>query len=41
MPAGIVAQTQDHKPQGAREKHYIRRPIDLLRLWLVKIETWI
>ncbi len=41
MPAGIAAQIQGHKPQGVREKHYIRRPLDLLRVWHVKIEIWI
>lgn len=41
MPAGIAAQIQGHKPQGVREKHYIRRPLDLLRMWHVKIESWI
>ena len=29
-PAGIAAQIQGHKPSGVREKHYIRRPLDLL-----------
>lgn len=41
MPAGIAAQIQGHKPQGVREKHYIRRPLDLLRMWHIKIEQWI
>lgn len=41
MPAGIAAQIQGHKPQGVREKNYIRRPLDLLRMWHVKIESWI
>lgn len=41
MPAGIAAQIQGHKPQGVREQHYIRRPLDLLRMWHVKIEAWI
>jgi len=41
MPAGIGAQIQGHKPQGVREQHYIRRPLDLLRMWHVKIEVWI
>ncbi len=41
MPAGIGAQIQGHKPQGVREQHYIRRPLDLLRKWHVKIEAWI
>lgn len=40
-PAGIAAQIQGHKPQGVREKNYIRRPLDLLRMWHVKIEAWI
>jgi integrase len=41
MPVGIAAQIQGHKPQGVREKNYIRRPLDLLRMWHVKIEAWI
>ncbi len=41
MPAGIAAQIQGHKPQGVREQNYIRRPLDLLRMWHVKIEPWI
>ena len=40
-PAGIAAQIQGHAPQGVREQHYIRRPLDLLRMWHVKIEAWI
>jgi integrase len=40
-PAGIAAQIQGHKPQGVRESNYIRRPLDLLRMWHVKIEAWI
>lgn len=40
-PAGIAAQIQGHKPQGVREKNYIRRPLDLLRMWHVKIEVWL
>lgn len=40
-PAGIAAQIQGHKPQGVREQNYIRRPLDLLRMWHVKIEAWI
>lgn len=41
MPAGIAAQIQGHAPQGVREQHYIRRPLDLLRMWHGKIEGWI
>ncbi|MFZ6746033.1 tyrosine-type recombinase/integrase [Undibacterium sp. JH2W] len=39
-PAGIAAQVQGHAPQGVREQNYIRRPLDLLRMWHVKIEEW-
>ena len=39
-PAGIVAQIMGHKPSAIAEKHYRRRPIDLLRMWHVKIEAW-
>lgn len=41
VPAGISAQIQGHAPQGNREQNYIRRPVDLLRDWHVKIEAWI
>lgn len=41
MPAGISAQIQGHAPQGVREQNYIRRPLDLLRMWHIKIEEWI
>jgi integrase len=40
-PKGIAAQVQGHAPQGVREQNYIRRPLDLLRVWHVKIEAWI
>lgn len=40
-PAGVVAQIQGHKPSATAEKHYRVRPIDLLRLWHTKIESWI
>lgn len=39
-PGGIAAQIQGHAPQGVREQNYIRRPLDLLRMWHVKIEAW-
>ena len=39
-PTGIAAQIQGHAPQGVREQNYIRRPLDLLRVWHVKIEAW-
>lgn len=40
-PAGIAAQIQGHAPQGVREQNYIRRPLDLLRVWHNKFELWI
>lgn len=40
-PAGVVAQIQGHKPSAIAEKHYRRRPLDLLRMWHTKIEGWI
>src|SRR5450830_216871 len=39
-PAGVVAQIMGHKPSAIAEKHYRRRPIDLLRMWHTKIEAW-
>lgn len=41
MPAGISAQIMGHKPSAIAEKHYRRRPLDLLRMWHTKIEDWI
>lgn len=40
-PVGIVAQIQGHKPSATAEKHYRRRPLDLLRMWHTRIEGWI
>jgi integrase len=40
-PPGIAAQIQGHAPQGVRETNYIRRPLDLLRMWHVQIEVWL
>lgn len=39
-PAGIVAQIMGQKPSAIAEKHYRRRPLDLLRMWHIKIEEW-
>ncbi|EHR4359263.1 integrase family protein [Salmonella enterica] len=41
VPTGIVAQIMGHKPSALAEKHYRRRPLDLLRKWHQKIESWI
>lgn len=40
-PDGIVQKIMGHKPSAIAEKHYRNRPIDLLRMWHVKIEAWI
>jgi integrase len=40
-PVGIVAQIMGHKPSALAEKHYRRRPLDLLRMWHTKIEAWV
>jgi hypothetical protein len=40
-PAGISAQIMGHKPSAIAEKHYRKRPIDLLRQWHTKIEKFI
>lgn len=41
LPAGVVAQIMGHKPSATAEKHYRQRPLDLLRMWHTKLETWI
>lgn len=40
MPSGISAQIMGHKPSALAEKHYRRRPIDLLRKWHDQVEFW-
>lgn len=40
VPVGVVAQIQGHKPSAIAEKHYRRRPLDLLRMWHDRIEGW-
>lgn len=39
VPAGITAQLQGHRPSAIAEKHYTRRPLDLLRLHAKRIEA--
>lgn len=39
-PTSITAQIMGHKPSALAEKHYRRRPLDLLRMWHTKIEAW-
>lgn len=41
MPVGVVAQIMGHKPSATAEKHYKVRPLDLLRVWHEKLESWI
>ncbi|WP_254773507.1 integrase family protein [Nitrosospira sp. Nsp13] len=40
-PAGVIAQLMGHAPSAIAEKHYRRRPLDLLRVWHTRIEDWI
>lgn len=39
-PSGVIAQIQGHAPSAIAEKHYRRRPLDMLRQHLVRIEHW-
>ena len=41
VPAGVVAQIMGHSASAIAEKHYIVRPLDLLRMWHTRIEAWI
>jgi intergrase/recombinase len=41
VPTGVVAQIQGHKQSATAEKHYKRRPLDLLRVHHERIEAWV
>lgn len=41
VPSGVSAQIMGHKPSALAEKHYRRRPLDMLRKWHDQIEVWI
>lgn len=41
VPAGVVAQIMGHKPSATAEKHYKRRPLELLALHHERIEAWL
>lgn len=41
MPKGVQAQIMGHKPSATAERHYVVRPLDLLRMWHSKLEEWI
>ena len=40
MPVGVCNRIVGHAPNTTAERHYIRRDIDTLRLWLEKYEDW-
>lgn len=40
VPTGVTAQIMGHKPSAISERHYKRRPVDLLRVWHERIEAW-
>lgn len=40
VPSGVSAQIMGHKPSALAEKHYRRRPLDMLRKWHDQIEVW-
>lgn len=40
VPTGVIAQIMGHKPSALAEKHYRRRPLDLLRMWHDRVESW-
>lgn len=40
VPSGVSAQIMGHKPSALAEKHYRRRPLDMLRKWHDQIEAW-
>lgn len=41
VPRGVVNQVMGHRPSAIDEKHYVDRPIDLLRMWHGRIEQFI
>jgi integrase len=41
IPAGVVAQIMGQKPSATAERHYKRRPVDMLRVHHELFETWI
>jgi integrase len=40
-PSGVIAQLMGHHPSAVAEKHYHRRPLDLLATWSGRYEAWI
>lgn len=41
IPSGVVAQIVGHKPSALAERHYRRRPLDMLRMWHTRFEGWV
>ena len=41
LPLGVVAQIMGHKPSATAERHYKRRPLDLLRQWAERYKAWL
>ncbi|MCK9523414.1 MAG: integrase family protein [Proteobacteria bacterium] len=41
MPVGVVAQIMGHRPSATAEKHYKRRPLELLAMHHNRLEAWI
>ncbi len=41
VPRGVVNQVMGHRPSAIDEKHYVDRPIDLLRMWHGRVEQFI
>lgn len=41
MPRGVIAQIMGHKPSATAERHYIRRPVELLGKYLTSYEAWL
>jgi len=41
IPTGIIDQVVGHAPKSTADIHYKFKPIDLLRIWHVRYETWI
>jgi len=40
IPAGVVAQIMGQKPSATAERHYKRRPVDMLRVHHERFEAW-
>ena len=40
-PAGVKAQIMGHKPSATAERHYTQRPLDLLRRYQDRMESWV